>query len=131
MTEYTRRQLRAVTRLALEDWIRNGDAETVNRAQAALDQMRHESKPDLREPYVYRVNIQPGLWLVVDASHNILLEVRTADEAELLAAYALPGVMGMINQLELCRTARDVAEQDDAELARARYLLDRAVGGLG
>ena len=43
----------------------------------------------------------------MDASHNILLEVRTVDEAELLAAYALSGVMGMINQLELARTHID------------------------
>jgi hypothetical protein len=121
MTEPTRRELRNVTRLALQRLAddRHADADIRYRALAARAQLDGQAKPDLREPYAYRAHIQPGLWLTVDASRNILLEVRTVDEAELLAAYALPGVMGMINQLELARMARDVADEEADAVRRA------------
>lgn len=125
MTEPTQRELRDITKHALHRLAAAPDylasQETREKAHAALVQLDSQDKdrPDLREPYIYRVAIQPGLHLVVDASHNILLECRTADESELLAAYALSGVMGMINQLELCRMARDAAEQDADDARRA------------
>jgi hypothetical protein len=110
MTEYTRRELCDITRLAQLD----------SQARPA---------PDLREPYVHRVTLQPGLHLVVDASHNILLECRTPDEAELLAAYALSGVVPMMNQLELARDARDVADEE-ADAERWDRLRERSQQGL-
>lgn len=141
MTEFDQRELRNITKHALHrlstapDYL--ASQETREKAYAALVQLDSQDKdrPDLREPYVYRVRIQPGLWLTVDASRNIMLEVRTTDEAELLAAYALSGVMGMINQLELCRMARDAADEE-ADAARRAGLADaewgrRLAAGMG
>lgn len=124
MTEYTRRQLDRVTRLALERTAQDGSVgwEDRSKARAALDRQGRPA-PDLREPYVARYQVQPGLWLTVDASHNILLEVRTTDEAELLAAYALSSVNDTIGALEMCRMARDSGEYD-VEQARLRHLTE-------
>jgi hypothetical protein len=118
MTEYTRRQLRNVTRLALT-YLITGKVPPdtppglghLDIARAALAQLDGQAKPDLREPYVYRVRLQPGLRLTVDASHNIILEVRSADEAELTA----------------CRAERDAAEQDAAARHQAELFETMAV----
>lgn len=114
MTEYTRRELRKVTRQALEQLaLQHRVGPLVDKCRAALADLNREGpQPDLREPYVCRTQVQPGLWLTVDASHNIVLEVRTVDEAELLAAYALSDVTGMVSQLAGCRGIRDAAEHD-------------------
>jgi hypothetical protein len=137
MTEHTRRELRDVTRLALQRTAQDGSVswEDRSRARAALARMDHEAKPDLREPYVCRFHVQPGLWLTVDASHNILLEVRSPDESELLAAYALSDALKMKAQLEICKLNRDKADID-ACAARKRAADDaewgrRLAAGMG
>ena len=104
MTEYTRRQLRTITSRALRKLADDRHAEAHDRsmALAALAELRSEPAPDLREPYVARFTVQPGVHLTVDASHNILLEVRTADEAELLAAYPLGDVVKLADTAANC-----------------------------
>jgi hypothetical protein len=133
MTEPTRRELRNVTRLALQRLAddRHADADIRYRALAARAQLDHEARPDLREPYVYRWRIQPGLWLTVDASHNILLEVRTVDEAELLAVTALGDTAQLAAQLEICRIERDEADATRMQASADAEWGRRLAAGMG
>ncbi len=126
MTEPTQRELRNVTRLALQRLAddRHADADIRYRALAARAQLDGRGKPDLRGPSVSRARIQPGLWLTVDASRNIMLEVRTTDEAELLAAYALSDTATLAAQLELARTTRDALDEK-ADVIRRAGLADK------
>jgi hypothetical protein len=129
MTEYTRRQLRDITKLALRLLDSRVSEDTRGMVRAALARLDSQDKtrPDLREPYVYRARVQPGLWLTVDASHNIMLEVRSADEAELLAAYALSSVAEFRHLLDRACSARDEAEQA-AERDRQLRVVEQAGG---
>jgi len=118
MTEHTRRELRNITRHALhrlatapDDLASEDTRETARAALAQLD--GRDSRPDPREPYVARWRVQPGLWLTVDASHNIMLEVRSTDEAELLAAYPLTDTARLGQLLELARVAATAVESGD------------------
>lgn len=119
--EYTRRELKNVTREALTqlaDRYRGARHDLADRALAALAQLDSEPAPDLREPYVARFDVQPGLHLTVDASHNIILEARTPDEAGLLAAYALGDVVKLADTAANCRSVVRIAEESGPEVAR-------------
>lgn len=125
MTEVTRRQIKSVTRRALERFLAAYEnvpsaqgAKNAEEARAALAGLDGEPRPDLRGPYIARFAIQPGVHLTVDASRNIMLEVRTQDEAELLAAYPLGDVGKLADTAAHCRSLVRIAEEDGPEVAR-------------
>ena len=123
MTEYTARERRQITRHALHRLAMASEAEasaeTRDIARAELQRLyRQDDKPDLREPYVARFTVQPGVHLTVDASHNIVLEVRTPDEAELLAAYPLSDVVRLADRAANARSIVRIADEQGPEVAR-------------
>lgn len=120
MTEYTRRALRETTRYALEQLVlHHRTGPQVDKARAALAQLDSQAKPDLREPDIFREYIQPGLWAVLDASHCIVMEVRTADGAVLLARVALSDCDQVTEAIGNARMARAFAEEQAGAERRA------------
>ena len=136
MTEYTARERRQITRHALHRLAMASEAEasaeTRDIARAELQRLyRQDDKPDLREPYVARFTVQPGVHLTVDASHNIILEVRTPDEAELLAAYPLTDVARLATRAGTPGESCDRGRAGRRGGPRGRVGLDRAAGSGG
>jgi hypothetical protein len=112
MTEHTQRELRDVTRLALQRLAddRHADADTRYRALAARAQLTgRDREPGTQD--IYREHVQPGLWLALDASHCIVLEMRTADEAQLIGRVALSDCDRVTHAMMNARVARADAEE--------------------
>lgn len=121
----SRRQIKNVTRRALERFLAAYEdvptpkgRKNARAARAALAGLDGPPRPDLREPYIARFKVGPGLHVTIDATFNIMLEVRTADEAELLAAYPVGDVGGFADTLANCRSLVRIAVDDGPEVAR-------------
>lgn len=122
MTEPTRRELRNVTRLALQRLAddRHADADIRYRALAARAQLDSQARPapDPAED-IFRERVQPGLWLALDASHCIVIEMRTADEAELIGRVALSDCDRVTHAMMNARVARADADEEADAVRRA------------
>jgi hypothetical protein len=123
VTTYTRRQLRATMRQALEQLaLQHGTGPLVDRCHAALGLLDGEP-PDRRE-LVWRRFVQPGLWVVVEDSLNVLLELTTPDEREVLARTGPLSGSELADDIALARAA--VADLEErAEQARLASLRER------
>lgn len=125
MTECTRRELRNVTRLALQRTAQDGGVawEDRSRARAALAQLDGQAKPGLRD-IIWQTQVQPGLRVVVEDSTNILLELRAGvNDGELIGRTNPLGISALMEALTLARLAADQA-RDDAEQERLRGLAE-------
>jgi hypothetical protein len=115
MTEPTQRELRSITKHALHRLARHRltSDEARELATAALAQLNNQARkpgaPDA--PDIFRERVQPGLWLALDASHCIVMEVRTADESELIGRVALSDGDRVTEAIGNARAARAVAEE--------------------
>lgn len=133
MTEYTQRELRNVTRLALQRLAddRHADADIRYRALAAraklVSQGREPGAPDT--PDIFREQIQPGLWVALDASHCIVIETRTADESELIGRVALSQGDRVTEAIGNARMARAIAEEQAGAERRAESIAAALAGG--
>jgi hypothetical protein len=128
--EPTRRQRRAATKLALGRML-GGITDPVpeavlGHAAAALAQLDSQPGSQLAGGLdLYRAQVEPGLWVVVDASCCILFELRSTDGTELLArGQALSDADAVSNALTLARVTA-AERMAGAEQARLQHLAER------
>lgn len=126
MSEYTRRQLRDITRLALQRLASGAGlvaptGDVRDKARAALAQLNHETSAEPRET-IWRMQVQPHLWVVVEDSTNVLLEVRGGlNDGELIARTEPVNKAELDSALVVAYTHAEQAREADED-ERMRHL---------